>query len=511
MINCGSQYLIPILACALPLQAADPLLLTPEGTIVFDTANNVSWLANSNLAATNRFGVPLCGGSATPCINPSGSMSYQAATAWVLAMNAANYLGHTDWQLPTSPFTDMTCPKTGPNGTSFGFGCTGSAFGSLYSNGLGLKPPNTAVPIPSNTAGPFTNFQPYLYWTQSPGAGGYATFSFNTGFQGANTADNFLYLLPMVPGKISGTPAAIGNGLQVNPGGQTVYDPVTNITWLANANLAASNTLGLPLCTNPATPALCVNQDGAMTWDSASQFLINMNDGKGYLGQTNWQMPLIDPNCDVSYLCDIGPSNPFGELYYGQLGLNAGTPVAPAPNLATGPFENIQPYLYWSCEAAMITDPCDSTGPVSGFEFSFSFGNGFEGTDVLANDLYITAYFPGPPTAFFTGQINLGSGVYYLQFQNNNLLGYYTFVTNSIFYHYDMGYEGFIPGPAADVYLYDFATTHWLYTGSTLFPYLYDLTLNAWIYYFPDTKNPGHYTTDPRYFSNLTTGQIFTM
>ncbi len=113
--------------------------------------------------------------------------------------------------------------------------------------------------------------------------------------------------------------------------------------------------------------------------------------------------------------------------------------------------------------------------------------------------------------SFFTGEVSLGSGVYYLQFADGNLFGYYDYVASSIFYHYDMGFEFFVPGSGADTYLYDFTSSHWWYTSSTLFPYLYDFTLNAWIYYFPDTKNPGHYTTNPRYFSNLTTGKVFTM
>jgi hypothetical protein len=112
---------------------------------------------------------------------------------------------------------------------------------------------NTAVPIPNQTTGPFNNFQPYLYWSQTSANGtGYATFSFNTGFHGSNTVPNYLYALPMIQGKIAGTPAATGKGLQVNPGGQTVYDPVMNVTWLANANLAATNTFGLPPCRDQA-------------------------------------------------------------------------------------------------------------------------------------------------------------------------------------------------------------------------------------------------------------------
>jgi uncharacterized protein (TIGR03437 family) len=370
------------------------LVLNPDGITVYDSVNNITWLADANLAATNRFGLPVCNASGTqPCVNASGSMSYRAAVAWVQAMNAANYLGHTNWQLPTNPVLDSGCGKTGPNGNNFGFGCSASALGSLYYNALGLRAPSTAVPIPNNTVGPFSNLQPYLYWSQSTGSGGYATFSFGNGFQGANTAPNFLYLLPMIPGKLPGTPPATGTGLQVNPGGQTVYDPMTNITWLANANLAATNTFALPPCTSPTSPALCVEPDGAMTWDSASQFVTNMNSGAGYLGQTNWQMPPIDASCP-GYGCD-GDRDPMGNLFYDQLGFGEGMSAVVAPNVPVGPFNNLQPYLYWACQADTIQDDCGPNSPAAGFEWSFSFGNGFEGTDLLANELYVTAYFAG--------------------------------------------------------------------------------------------------------------------
>ncbi len=88
----------------------------------------------------------------------------------------------------------------------------------------------------------------------------------------------------------------------------------------------------------------------------------------------------------------------MGELFYDQLGLSPGMPVVATPNIAVGPFKNIQPYLYWACQAPTIQDACQATDPAPGFEWSFSFGNGFQGTDVLANDLYVTAYFPGPAT-----------------------------------------------------------------------------------------------------------------
>jgi hypothetical protein len=94
--------------------------------------------------------------------------------------------------------------------------------------------------------------------------------------------------------------------------------------------------------------------------------------------------------------------DPMGELFYDHLGLSEGTPVVASPDIAVGPFNHVQPYLYWSCEAATIQGPCQTTGAAPGFEWSFSFGDGFLGTDVLANDLYVTAYYvvpsaPPPP------------------------------------------------------------------------------------------------------------------
>ncbi len=117
----------------------------------------------------------------------------------------------------------------------------------------------------------------------------------------------------------------------------------------------------------------------------------------------------------------------------------------------------------------------------------------------------------GPPAAFFAGEASLGSNIYYLQFPNGNLFGYYSLQFFPIIYHFDLGFEAFVDGGNGSAYLYDFTSSHWFFTSPSLFPYLYDFTLSSWLYYFPDTKNPGHYTTNPRSFSNLTTGKIITM
>ncbi len=67
-------------------------------------------------------------------------------------------------------------------------------------------------------------------------------------------------------------------------------------------------------------------------------------------------------------------------------------PVVTAPDIGVGPCRHVQPYLYWSCEGGTVQDPCRTDGPATGFEWSVSFGNGLLGTDILANDWYVTAY-----------------------------------------------------------------------------------------------------------------------
>jgi hypothetical protein len=182
-----------------------------DGLTVHDNLLHVTWLADANYPATQKFGLP---------VKDGGAMTYQVARRWVAALNASNggsgHLGHKNWTLPATPPTDETCSVArGPHGNSFGFTCMNSPLGSLYyKKGLGLREPNTAVPMPPNTVGPFKNFQPYLYWSlngkeRSARArkreNGDHAFSFNTGWQGGNVSDHVMYVLPMIRGALPGT------------------------------------------------------------------------------------------------------------------------------------------------------------------------------------------------------------------------------------------------------------------------------------------------------------------
>src|SRR5579864_83994 len=383
------------LAAATTQGAAAALVPSADGQTVYDTTLHVTWLANGNLAAAEKFGV---GG-----VNSNGSMTYAAAVRWVQALDAYHtgegYLGHNNWQLPTTPEKDRTYAHTGRHGESFGFGCSGSTLGSLYYTELGLQEPNTAVPISDTAVGPFHNFQPYLYWSAAAAADakqGFISFSFNTGFQGANVPPNYLYVLPMIPHKLAGTPPATGRGLQVNPGGKTVYDPVAKVTWLADANLAATQALGIKE----------INPDGAMTHPTAVRWIHALNTaehGRGYLGQTDWKLPESKPSDQPS--CTDGRTgfgctgSDMGELFYNQLGLHPGQSVVAPPDVRVGPFHNIQPYLYWACSGKTAQAHCEDRGPAPNFEWNFSFGNGFQGTNLVGNALYVIVYYPGAPAA----------------------------------------------------------------------------------------------------------------
>jgi hypothetical protein len=79
-----------------------------NGQAVNDSAQNVTWLANANLASTQTFGVE--------GINKDGSMSWDTAQKWISAMNAAHYLGSSQWTLPTTQLPDGGCSQSTTKG-----------------------------------------------------------------------------------------------------------------------------------------------------------------------------------------------------------------------------------------------------------------------------------------------------------------------------------------------------------------------------------------------------------
>ena len=98
------------------------------GAAVYDTDQNITWLSNANLAASNTFG--------TAGVNADDTMSWFAAANWITSMNAAKYLGFSTWRLPVMPTHDPTCSSQETDFSS-GFNCTGSEMGHLFYIALG--------------------------------------------------------------------------------------------------------------------------------------------------------------------------------------------------------------------------------------------------------------------------------------------------------------------------------------------------------------------------------------
>jgi len=165
-------------------------------------------------------------------------------------------------------------------------------------------------------------------------------------------------------------------------GGQAVYDTDRNITWLANANLAASNTFGVTSIVN-----------GMMNWDQANEWVAAMNTAN-YLGVNDWRLPTTlqpDPSCGyqsggVSYGYSCTGSE-MGHLFYGELGGVALQSIVTTHNANYSLFSNVQPYYYWS---GTVYAPAPGSGA-----WNFYFGNGRQDGYYQSVALHAWAVRPG--------------------------------------------------------------------------------------------------------------------
>ena len=92
---------------------------------------------------------------------------------------------------------------------------------------------------------------------------------------------------------------------------EAYYDTELDITWLANANLAATETFGIADIRSDGRTA------GGMTWQTAHDWIDAMN-GEVYLGVSDWQLPN-----DLPIDADAGLAiNPDNEGYYLEFSTN---------------------------------------------------------------------------------------------------------------------------------------------------------------------------------------------
>jgi hypothetical protein len=151
-------------------------------------------------------------------------------------------------------------------------------------------------------------------------------------------------------------PIIAGATLLPRLGDEAVYDTDLDVTWLADANLAATQTFGAPVL---------IHLDGSMNWSDAQSWIAAM-DGANYLGFSGWRLP-TPFNTDGS-----GPCSGFGctgtevgHLFSAELGGTDGSPLTGNQ----GPFRNMQ-FFYW-----LGTEH----GPGVAWNFNFGGFAGFQG------------------------------------------------------------------------------------------------------------------------------------
>lgn len=185
--------------------------------------------------------------------------------------------------------------------------------------------------------------------------------------------------------------SAANAALLSRSGGQSYYDTVLDITWVADANLAKTSGY---------------DTDGKMTWDAAQTWIDTLN-AASYLGANKWRLPALTdtgpPGCDRAYSgTDCGfnvdlSTSKLARLYstlgntglYNTGGVATGGPCLVGPNYCltnTGPFSNLQPYHYWSGTEY-------APGPISAWSVSFS--DGYQHEWAKANQFFAWAVRPG--------------------------------------------------------------------------------------------------------------------
>lgn len=143
--------------------------------------------------------------------------------------------------------------------------------------------------------------------------------------------------------------------------GQAVYDSNLNITWLADANLAFTNTFGLarnvdlgPTTSPWSAGQSVIDSNGSMTWGGAVHWINAMN-AANHLGFSDWRLPSTRPVNGASFN--------YSASFNGttDIGYNVGAP----DSTYAGSHSSEMAYLFFSalgdkaiCSPFSLADTC---------------------------------------------------------------------------------------------------------------------------------------------------------
>lgn len=201
------------------------------------------------------------------------------------------------------------------------------------------------------------------------------------------------------------TPGGVGSGEQ----GTVVYDAKQGVCWLANANLAGDPNIRVTLGITG------INPNGSMDFPTAQKWVAALNaydNGRGYLGHNNWQLP-VAPYRDTSCAdtgtqgASFGPqctASAMGHLYYLGLGQTFPNSVVPLFAPSIGLLNNVKLSYYWALQNNGGTSGTDNGG-----QEMFSFANGIQGGTTIKDTYYYV--LPMVPGAIGVTPSCSGSGV----------------------------------------------------------------------------------------------------
>jgi hypothetical protein len=199
--------------------------------LIYDSDQNITWLQDANLAATEKFGVSEYNPDTSYGIDYSGRMGWNTAQDWIAAMNAANYKGYEDWRLPATVEGPSWWGTIFYNGTTTcGWNNTSSELGYMFYNNLGNLGAYTYdgtlrdEGVRWTNSGPFAIPQDYASWSgtelASIPAGCAIYFYFRNGVQwfGPNDGGNTVQAWAVRDGDVASVPIPgvvwlLGSGL----------------------------------------------------------------------------------------------------------------------------------------------------------------------------------------------------------------------------------------------------------------------------------------------------------
>jgi len=199
---------------------AHAALIDRGNDLIYDPDLDITWLADANYSLTSGY-------------DSDGKMTWSAALTWAQQLN---YLGFTNWRLPTTLESDPNCVELESISGPYDYYCSGSEMGRLFYIELGTVP---VLPTNSAKYGPdlalFSNLQRNNYWSSTeaditnvfPGCASDCVwdFDYKNGVQTGYPKGYRFYALAIHPGDIGDQDTDADGLLDVNDNCRLISNP----------------------------------------------------------------------------------------------------------------------------------------------------------------------------------------------------------------------------------------------------------------------------------------------